>query len=85
MHLRRENMWRGFHKIRTRTSAMFRSQWEVYLESAGKGAIPTFYQFVTNEFFIKLKHPFDRKESEASHVISMEHKNALRYVAGHVC
>ncbi len=33
MHLRREKMWRGFHKIRT--SAMFRSQWEVFLGSAG--------------------------------------------------
>ncbi len=58
------------------------------LGSGGKSAIPTFCQFVTNEFFkeiIKLKHPFDRKGSEASHVISMEHKNALRYVAGHVC
>ncbi len=28
VHLRREKMWRDFNKIRT--SAMFRSQWEVF-------------------------------------------------------
>lgn len=88
IHLRREKMWRDFHKVRT--SVLFRRQWELFLERAGQVALSTFYQYVTNEFFkemIKMKHQFDRKKSSesANEHITMEHRNALRYVAGHVC
>jgi hypothetical protein len=86
MHLRREKMWKEYHEMRI--SIEFKRQWETFLERAGDVALPAFYQFVSHEFFkqvVKFKFQFEYKESCQSASMSMENKNALRYVAGHVC
>lgn len=86
VHLRREKMWREYHQIRT--SDTFTSQWKTFLESAGQVDTPTFYQHVTHEFFkdmIKKKHQIELSESETDQPMTLQEKNVLRYVAGHVC
>ena len=88
--LKREHMWREYHKLRT--SSIFANEWQCFLESAQLEASPTFYQYVSDELFkylIKQRHPiYDAPGSgEECNEPIMTHveENALRYVIGFIC
>ena len=89
MQLRKEKMWRAYHLLRT--SLTFGNDWKIFLNSTvGLQAHPTFYQHVTSTIFKELtKNEFPLPPPNAvkhpNTPLTFEEKNALRFVAGHVC
>ena len=88
-HLKKEKMWRSFHRLRTATT--FRRDWRKFIESSvGLHAHPTFYQHVTMVIFKKMIEmefplpPTDYTE-HPDRPLTFEETNALHFVAGYVC
>ena len=90
LRLRREKMWRAYHRLRT--SETFRQDWSRFLQRAvGHRAHPAFFQFVAHAIFeelIKVEYPLPEPTCSPEHPdrpLTFEERNALRYVAGYVC
>ncbi len=85
--LRAEKIWAMFHQLRT--SRDFRSKWDSFFEtSIKKKAIATVYQYITTRIFRELiKNKFEIKKdvTHTHYTLTLDEKNALRYVAGYVC
>ena len=87
----RELMWGQYHLIRCSTD--FHNTWQKFVVNAiGVMPSPSFYQFVTYEFFkaeITKTYSSDDTRPDAvtpvnNNLTNIE-ENALRYVAGYVC
>ena len=80
-------MWGKFHLLRTLD--VFILQWKDFLrKSVGLEAAPTFYHFISHEFFKDVvKHEFQLIISHASCAcqLTYDDESGLRYVAGYVC
>ena len=83
-------MWRSFHRLRT--SQTFCDSWKAFLEAdIHQSAHPSFYQWITTAIFkslIEATFPavsLDDVREHPDRPLNLEEKNALRYVAGHVC
>lgn len=82
-------MWRAYHRLRT--SITFANDWKTFLNTRiGLQAHPTFYQHVTATIFKELMKtefplPPPNAVEHPNSPLTFEERNALRYVAGHVC
>ena len=87
--VRRENMWRKYHSIRT--TPEYKALWEQFLlQTINSVVSPTFYQYTTDVVFRQLiqeQFPLPRstEQGDPSAVISYQESNVLRYVSGYVC
>jgi len=87
MQLKRESMWGAYHRLRA--SDTFRRDWKTFLhESFQVEAFPAFYQFVTHHMFkelLKMEYPLPEVSTNTcARPLTLEEKNALRYVAGYI-
>ena len=89
LRLRKEKMWRAYHRLRTAVS--FRNDWKVFLhDSISQQACPAFYQHVTSIVFkelMKAEFPLPPPDiaEHPDRPLTFEERNALRFVAGYVC
>ncbi len=85
--LRAEKIRAMFHQLRT--SRDFKSKWDSFFEtSIKKKAIATVYQYITTRIFRELiKNKFEIKKdvTHTHYTLTLDEKNALRYIAGYVC
>ena len=86
LHIRRVEMWRKYHQLRT--SPSFSHLWTTFTIATSSPAEPTFFQEVTEKLFNDLVlAAFPVQHTSAASLdqeVTYDYVNVIRYIAGYV-